>query len=143
MITEGYIEILKCLTCSREFPEFVFVADTDMPTIGMRSLTAVQSNDIIIFHTGPHESILQWEEHISRDIGERCRHVPLIRIKKNYIPKKCSFQEFQKKYIPSTLYYRCIHCGEEATPILKQSKEAFTQKHKIWLYRDGKRQTEK
>jgi hypothetical protein len=45
---EGSVLILECQTCSRNFPTFVSSADTDMPIIGLRSLTDLALNRIVV-----------------------------------------------------------------------------------------------
>jgi len=134
-MTEGHISNLKCKACSREFPTFVFVADTDMATSGMMSITVVSSHNIILLCQRTPVSDAQCEASVASRIGEECKAVPLLRSADRHIPSD-DFQEFMRNYVPPELFYRCIHCGGEATPVSEQTKEEFTQKHKITVLED-------
>ena len=134
-MTNGYISNLKCGACEREFPTFVFVADTDMATSGLMALTVLRSHDIILLQQRTPESAGDCESRISSRMREECRLVPLLRSRDRHVPS-ADFQEFRKNYVPPELYYRCIHCAGEAIAISKQTKEEFMRVHQITAIED-------
>lgn len=100
---EGSVLILKCQTCFRIFPSFVFSADTDMPIIGLRSLTDCASNRLVL------------AEERSADLAARrdknLRELKVLRVEDaNAGLAGLPFGEFRERYTPSKLFYQCCYC---------------------------------
>jgi len=105
MYQYGKIATCKCIECNAKCPVFIFVADTDMITVGCTSLTGV-SNNIILTIAGCNESI----QSIERRVGLPLKVVQ-VNVTQNQYTKTSSFQEFLKSYKPAASTYTCIYCG--------------------------------
>ncbi len=119
MYQEGEIKIIKCESCGEVFPDFTFIADTDMTTEGCVSLTG-QRNNIVLTEQRGDESIKEIESRI----GSNCK-VLNVRFIETKTPQGLSFQDFLKDNKPPTAVYSCIKCGSESLVIKQETKEQF------------------
>lgn len=100
---EVSVVILKCQTCSRTFPSVIFSADTDMPIVGLHSLTDCSSNRVVV------------AQGASADLAARrdtnLRELKVLRVEdENQGLARLSFTEFRKRYRPPKRFYQCCYC---------------------------------
>ena len=119
MYEEGEITIAECSECGESFPVFVFVADTDMVTVGCLAFTTV-AKSIVLAEQLPGESPSSTAARLGPDV-----HSVSVRYEGEVAPRGLSFQEFRKVYKPATPIYQCIYCGGDSLGLSKMSKEQF------------------
>ena len=72
MYEEGEITIAECSKCGESFPVFVFVADTDMVTVGCFAFTTVDKA-IILAEQLPGESLSDTEARLGPNVRRFCQ----------------------------------------------------------------------
>jgi hypothetical protein len=129
----GYVEWLS--DGIREFPNFVFSADTDMATNGFLSLTSTSENKIILAsvnneeYSGGEIGIAAAVERICSMLGRSdFATVSIARIEgsSSKAPIGAGFQEFLKAYkTPVVIYKSIFEEGLEAKVIWQQEPSEF------------------
>ena len=132
MYQEGEINIIKCDSCGEEFPDFIFVADTDMVTYGCLSLTN-KNKEIALTLAGEAESIKDVEERIGQGF-----HVLEVEYEdRTPSTKGQSFQDFLKTYKPPLPIYHCIYCHSKAFVNRTETKDQFLSHGVIRVFEDS------
>jgi DNA-directed RNA polymerase subunit M/transcription elongation factor TFIIS len=129
MYQEGEIRVCECERCGERFPDFTFVADTDMVTIGCVSLTA-PGHRVALTEQRPGESMVEVEERI----GAGFRSVPVRFTTSSTSKTSLSFQQLRKQYKPPVPIFSCIKCGGDSHVIRNESKEEFLRYGTIEVY---------
>jgi hypothetical protein len=119
----------------REFPNFVFSADTDMATNGFLSLTSTSENQIFLAsvnnqeYSGGEIGVAAAVERISSMLGRSdLATVSIARIEESSskAPIGADFQEFLKTYKNPVVIYKSIFKeGLEAKVLRRQEPSEF------------------
>lgn len=116
MISDEYIEYARCRNCDKNFPVYKFVGDTDMGMDSWRAFTNRQTGEVLVQRE---------PKDLTRSPDAEYTEVHV----KYYQPypelMDCDFPEWSKSRSTSVPVYECIHCGGEAFPTHKESKQEF------------------
>jgi len=131
MYQEGEISIVECSKCGESFPDFTFVADSDMLTIDCVALTG-KDKSIVLTKRGSDEGCTEIESRIGFDFSiVKVRHVKQPTI------GGMSFKKFRKQYKPPQAIYSCIYCGADSFVTKKETKEQFLSHGNIKVLNDS------
>ena len=133
MMYPGYVSWLRSKATGREFPIFVFSADTDMATNGLISFTSADGNELILSEV----TSVEWS-HGEAAGEEECRQrinlmlnrddlrvIHLIR-RESENRSGIDFADFRKNYKSPRLFYVDLFSSNgEAEQIRNEEVEAF------------------
>lgn len=130
----GYIEWLRSAHTGREYPHFVFSADTDMPILGMVALSSLDGPEIMLAMLSEKERRVAFESageaceaRVNSSLNRRdLRFVRMGRVERETIGRRATFEEFRKNYKkPKYIYIDIMEPGGEAVPVRDESTEDF------------------
>jgi hypothetical protein len=113
-----------------EFPHFVFSADTDMPLIGLFSLTATNRKELVLAQASPGEAVDKAAARVCQALGRS--DLRLIRLLRREAPRAEpgeSFQSFRAEWKahPPRLFYSTLHGEGESSVLREESVESFLE----------------
>lgn len=116
---EGTISILRCEGEGHSTPYLTFSGDTDMATAGLRCLSSIVLDEIVVAKMAPQEFDDEGGKAFQGRINSLLdrndlRFVRLRRVEAATPPAGSSFQDFRRTYAPPRLVFACPQCGLDA-----------------------------
>jgi hypothetical protein len=111
-----------------EFPHFVFSADTDMPLVGLFSLTALNRKELVLAKTAPGEVPDAAAPRVSQSLGRKdLRLIHLLRREDPPLLVGESFQALRARLRehPPRLFYSNLDGNGESWVLWEESPESF------------------
>lgn len=111
-----------------EFPHFVFSADTDMPLVGLFSLTALNTKELVLAESAPGEAPDAAGTRVSQKLGRKdLRFIHLLRREEPQTRAGESFQAFSARWRehPPRLFYSNLDGNGESRVLREESAESF------------------